>query len=363
MILTQSCVNKNDDCGECFSPPQEINFEVVNKITGENLFTNGTFNKNQISITDIETGNLIDFNFLNENNLNIIQLNNIGWKTENIHYLINIDDVIVFNLYLEAQRLFENCCSFTKINNLKIENIEYEFNKQKGIYKILVDNNSISASKFTYSVYHEYGNNELIYSKEYNIDSENKVLSEKFTRVDKPEFNHLSVFKYNSNGKLINEIRQGKIYKTIVWENNLATVYDNENNKNDEFLFDNDRLKEYRTGYQNESILVRKFNYNDENNVISKETESRIFSEYFEYDLTKSNPYHKLLSIGILNPYLELWSNNIFNVQKIYHEAGDDYGASIKYYNYYYDFDSQGRVIKEKDDLSAIYIVEFKYVQ
>jgi len=362
ILILISCKKNGCDDLDCFTPPQEFNFEIVNKDTGENLFTKGIYSMNQITILDFETGNPVEFNFINENNLNIIQLNNIGWKTENLHYLINIGDVIVFSFLIEAERVIENCCSFTKINNLEIKNVDYEIDNINGIYKILVDNSSVVTTKFSYSVYFDaLAGNEFIYSLEYNIDSENKVLSEKFTRADKPEFNHLSIFKYNSQGKLIKEIRQGEIYKSIVWDNNVATVYDSENLKKDEFFFDNNRLIEYRLRYQTGTLSIRKFNYNSEDNIISKETESEMFSEYFEYDVTKLNPYHKLLSIGILHPYLELWSNNIFNVQKIYHTAGDDYGGSIRFYNYYYEFDEQERVIKEENDLSAIYIVKFNY--
>ena len=138
-ILTQSC--KKDECEDiaCFTPPSPFGFELVDKVTGENLFTKGTFNSNDIKVINIDDQRNVQFTFIDENDYNIIQINTIGWKTEIINYSIQISTENIFNLYVNAERLNENCCSFTRYQEIKIENSEFELNQTNGLYKILVD--------------------------------------------------------------------------------------------------------------------------------------------------------------------------------------------------------------------------------
>ena len=140
LILTQSCKKKNE-CEDiaCFTPPSPFRFELVDKLTGENLFTNGTFNSDDIKVIKLDDKSNVEFTFIDENDYNIIQINTIGWKTEIVNYSIQISTENIFNLYVSAERLNENCCSFTRYKEIKIENSEFELNQTNGIYKILVD--------------------------------------------------------------------------------------------------------------------------------------------------------------------------------------------------------------------------------
>ena len=50
MFILQSC---NNDCNKlCFTPPNSFQFEIVDKTSGENLFTNGTYGAGDIKIID-----------------------------------------------------------------------------------------------------------------------------------------------------------------------------------------------------------------------------------------------------------------------------------------------------------------------
>ncbi len=138
MICFQSCLD-DDECGACFTPPAPFIFEIVNKATGENLFNNGTYNSSDIKIVNLADDSIVEHNFIDENNFDLIQINKIGWQTEIINYSLKIGVENIFNLYVDAKRLNENCCSFTRYNEIRIENSEYEFNTNTGIYKILVE--------------------------------------------------------------------------------------------------------------------------------------------------------------------------------------------------------------------------------
>jgi hypothetical protein len=122
----------------CFTPPGDFPFEIVDKTTGENLFTNGTFKSNQIDVTDLSTNLKVPFSFISENGLNIFSIHTIGWKTEKVNYRITIQDKNIFELYVDASRLDGDNCSYTVYNQVLIKNAEYELNKEKGRYVIKV---------------------------------------------------------------------------------------------------------------------------------------------------------------------------------------------------------------------------------
>lgn len=139
LIFTQSC--KDDKCEDilCFTPPSPFEFELVDKLTGENLFTNGTFDSNDIGVINLDNQSNIEFTFIDENDYNIIRINTIGWKTEIVNYAIQISSESIFELFVNAERLNGNCCDYTEYQEIRIENVDFELNQENGIYKILIE--------------------------------------------------------------------------------------------------------------------------------------------------------------------------------------------------------------------------------
>ena len=135
-IIIQGC--DNNDCGECFTPPQSYEFEIVDKTSGENLFTNGTFDSNEITITDnLNNNEPVEFSFISENNINLIRIGSIGWKTEIVNLKIDISDNHIFSFYVDTERKMGDCCSYNQYNEISVTDSEFELNSQTGIYKIL----------------------------------------------------------------------------------------------------------------------------------------------------------------------------------------------------------------------------------
>lgn len=137
VLFIQACTNH--DCGECFTPPDFFVFQIVDKTTGENLFSNGTYDPADFKIVNLADDSNVEYTFIDENNLNIIQVNTIGWQTEKINYSFEAGTENLFNLYVDASRVSEDCCSFTRINEFRIDNAEFEHISGTGTYKILVD--------------------------------------------------------------------------------------------------------------------------------------------------------------------------------------------------------------------------------
>lgn len=134
----QSCTN---DCDKlCFTPPQSFLFELIDKSSGENLFTNGTFNPQEILIiNDLNTDSTVEFTFISENELNLIQIGVIGWKSEIVDLMIEVSGIYAYNFYVDAERKSEDCCSFTEFKEISIKNSYFVLDTETGVYKILVE--------------------------------------------------------------------------------------------------------------------------------------------------------------------------------------------------------------------------------
>lgn len=131
--------DKRSDCGVCFTPPSPFLFEIVDKATDENLFTNGTYESKQIEIINADDNKNVNYKFIGENDFNVIQINSIGWKTEKINIMVKISNINIFNFHVDAERLTQDCCSFTKYNEIRIDNSEFELDTEYGVYKIVVE--------------------------------------------------------------------------------------------------------------------------------------------------------------------------------------------------------------------------------
>ncbi|KAF2327263.1 hypothetical protein [Flavobacterium daemonense] len=135
-VISYGCSN---DSISCFTPPEGFSFELVDKTTGENLFTNGTYKSSDITVKDLDdSGKNIEFNFFSENNYNIIRIESIGWKTETINYSVNIAGKSIFEFHVQANRI-SGKCSHTEYKDFQIKNATFQLDQTRGVYKILVD--------------------------------------------------------------------------------------------------------------------------------------------------------------------------------------------------------------------------------
>lgn len=139
-ITTWSC-DENDNCNDtvCFTPPLPFMFELVDKSSGENLFTTGDLSPSDITILNLNDQSDIDFQFIDDNDINIIEIYSIGFETQIVKYSIEVASECLFTLYVDAERLSEDCCAFTRYNEIEIDGLKFELNEQSRIYKIMVE--------------------------------------------------------------------------------------------------------------------------------------------------------------------------------------------------------------------------------
>ena len=140
LFIIIGCEKKND-CEDiaCFTEPRYFTFELVDKTTNENIFTNETYSRNQIEIVNLLNDERIDYSFIDRDNLNYISIYSIGWKSEIVNCSISLDNKKVFGLYVDAERVFEDCCSFTRYNEILIEDCEFELDSSEFVYKIIIE--------------------------------------------------------------------------------------------------------------------------------------------------------------------------------------------------------------------------------
>jgi hypothetical protein len=138
LLMVQACNNNDCEGLDCFTQPTAFVFEIVDRDTGENLFTNGTYNPGQIQVLNVEDNSNREFDFISENNKNLIRIGSIGWESEIAEVVLKIGGEDILNLYVDTERVTENCCNFSKYNKIIIENASYEFDKQTFIYTVYI---------------------------------------------------------------------------------------------------------------------------------------------------------------------------------------------------------------------------------
>lgn len=141
-VFVQSCSldsDNDDDCDLCFTPPAPFVFDIVEEVTNVNVFTTGRYSSNDIEIVNTLNNSNVSFEYGNTGGVNLVSINSIGWQTEVVEALVELGGEGKFTLYVDAERKSQNCCEFTTYNEIRIEGAAYEFDRQTGIYTVVID--------------------------------------------------------------------------------------------------------------------------------------------------------------------------------------------------------------------------------
>ena len=136
-LIQTSCDFIKDDCGECFTPPPTFIFEFVDKDNGENLFTNKTFDIDDVNVTD-EDGKSHEFELITEDNMSILNLGTLGWDLEPNLYTIKLSDKTSVKFDLDIDGKHGECCAYYQVKNFKVYNYEYERSNNSGFIIIKI---------------------------------------------------------------------------------------------------------------------------------------------------------------------------------------------------------------------------------
>ncbi len=139
LFLAISC-NLKDDCGECFTPPPQFNFDIVDAITGENLFLNETFAEEAVRVYD-ELGSEVEFKLVFHRERYILSLSEIGWELDPKIYTIELSTNIKVSFILDMDQASSDCCTYFEVKEFKVLDYEYEELLPTGIIQIKIELN------------------------------------------------------------------------------------------------------------------------------------------------------------------------------------------------------------------------------
>ena len=148
-VFIQSCDKGEQDIygplcgsGSGYFSTTEITFELVDKSSRENLFTNGTFDPKDISVISLKDQSKVKFSFITKNDLNKIAISSPIDKVVTRHFSFQIKSKSIFELMLTIKEAPKraSCISLSKYSReLKILNAEFEEGVRYSDYIILVE--------------------------------------------------------------------------------------------------------------------------------------------------------------------------------------------------------------------------------
>ena len=137
IFLTVVSCDLKDDCGECFTPPRQFNFEFVDKVTEENLFVNNTFDKDAIVVID-ENDDDVSFQIIFYNEKYILSLSEIGWELDPKVYTVKLSDEVSVIFELDMDNISANCCSYFAVEAFNLQTYEYTESTVTGIIEVKI---------------------------------------------------------------------------------------------------------------------------------------------------------------------------------------------------------------------------------
>jgi len=122
LVITQSCDTNECEDILCNSGPAGFQLELVDKDSGENLFSNGTFNKEDLELINISESEA-EYRSIDENDYNIIRISTF----KSVDHSMKISNTEIFSISIDAEGVTEDCCFFTRVNEFEIEGADLEF--------------------------------------------------------------------------------------------------------------------------------------------------------------------------------------------------------------------------------------------
>lgn len=137
LFISTSCLRDND-CDECFTPPQQLYFKVLSAENDENLYSNYTYIVSELKLyyMDGEDKIYIQISLYQNGDQWILSSNDMSWialaNTSETFYL-ELNPETTESIYLKIVSVTEDCCTFHPIEELKINGEEAEFEQYTNI--------------------------------------------------------------------------------------------------------------------------------------------------------------------------------------------------------------------------------------
>lgn len=187
------------------------------------------------------------------------------------------------------------------------------------------------------------------------------VISETYRKNYGVDPNYISTFEYDDKDRLIREIRDGKTYREIIWNNDTAEFYTLGYNR--KCIFEGNKVKEYLT-YDNEWNYLGGVNarYSTTGNLVAwvgQKSDTTVI-EYCDFDHSVMNPYYAINSISLLKFMNEPDVKNMFKFYREFIPESYDYNAHYKNNEQFWTVNEKG-MVDTWNDMRYVGITKFKY--
>jgi len=138
LFLLHSC-NKLNRCEGilCFTPPPGFYIEIIDKESNVNLYSLDTLSVNDISIKGTDNED-VTVGFINENDINLIDISGIGWIMGIHKYRLELSDDLEIIINIEMEEKNSDCCTFFEVLQFEIEEYEFERSVYSEIIKVKI---------------------------------------------------------------------------------------------------------------------------------------------------------------------------------------------------------------------------------
>lgn len=137
-LVLWGCLNLNDCRQEdCFTPPPDIHFELVDSATGVNLIQNGTLPESPVVITD-ENNETVGSMVNKYTEKWTIRSTELGWKIGDHTYTLSVGDTLQIHFTLHMETVETKCCTFVNIKLFAIDNYSFEGAPDAGFIRVLI---------------------------------------------------------------------------------------------------------------------------------------------------------------------------------------------------------------------------------
>ena len=137
LVLVVSSCDISSDCGDCFIPPRDFNFEFVDAESLENLFDIEVFDIENFKVTDEDNAD-VSFNLFMYNERTIFSLSAIGWELEPKTYTIELSPTVSVIVQLDMDKDISQCCTYLVVKEFSIQNYEYSELPTTGIIQVKI---------------------------------------------------------------------------------------------------------------------------------------------------------------------------------------------------------------------------------
>lgn len=123
-------------CQEASTGPPNFSIEIIDAVSNENVFSNGTFIESQLQVTS-ENSTSLDYSFIAENNLNIIIISP-AWEKGTFTTNVKLGDGIIIPIVSVIKKVSDDCYTNYVIQSVTINNYDYYYDTENYNYKIKI---------------------------------------------------------------------------------------------------------------------------------------------------------------------------------------------------------------------------------